>query len=81
MNEILIASLIEGMPEVFFIKDGKLFCRFDSVTIDFSGSLPVATFIMNGRDILSLPLEDIPPGGAITLQGFSAEMGVTLESD
>ena len=74
------AALLESLPEVFFVGEhGELICRFDSIRIDFEGGAPQATFIHKGGDIFTLQLEQIPPGGSITLQGFHATMGVILD--
>jgi hypothetical protein len=81
LQEFMKTNLAATMPDVFFMEKGELICKFDAIRIDFSHARPEATFIKNGGDILTLKLEELTPGGTITLEGFSAQMGVYLETN
>ncbi len=75
--EAMLQTISDG--HAAFYKQGESTrMRFDSVVIEFAGSVPTVYFKWKDETMCSMKLDSVPESGSLTLGGFRGEMDVTL---
>lgn len=80
MRATMLEAITEqaGPDSVFFAEEGKTFMRFDRITVEFDGMRPTLCFSWRGTPTFEQKLDELTPGGNITISGISGQTEFTF---